>query len=62
MDAKRIPKEGVTFYLPIALANDIRSFCYQQRLTMSEFAISALERAIKKAKIAAELKAKKAPK
>jgi hypothetical protein len=58
-DTQHTPKEGTSFYLPIALASDLRKFCYDQRISMSEFATNALTPALKKAKIAADLKAKK---
>lgn len=52
MDTTRTPKEGTSFYLPQDLAKDLRKYCYDVRISMSEFATNSLKESLKKARIA----------
>ncbi len=59
MAAQTQTPERITLYLREPLASDFRKHCYDERLSLSEFASAALTTQLKKAKIAADLKSKK---
>jgi hypothetical protein len=53
------PPERITLYIKEPIASEFRKHCYDQRLSLSEFAADALSIHLNKTRIAADLRDKR---